>query len=631
MRSSRWLALWLLSAVCLAEPSRDLISLSASNPSELARLSSLLSDIKRLPQSDLIHAYASDEEQAKLQAAGIAFQLDIDDLSTYYAQRAARDLQRRTANPNASMAGFRTFAEIENTLDWLAQTFPHLISDKFSLGKSDEGRELWAIRISDNPNSYETEEATVWFDALHHAREPMSGEALLRFAYYLASQYSNNPAIQRLIHSRNLILLPCSNPDGYEYNRRLYPNGGGLWRKNRRDNGDGSYGVDLNRNYAWQWGGQSHGSDSELYAGERAFSEPETAAIADFLKQQTPRVSVSVHSYGNEWMYPWGYTQSRTVADASLRYYAEPIAAQSGFVSGSAWDLYGASYGASDDYHYGAHDSLAYTVEIGSYADGFWPTPSRIPVLFAAVAPGFETLSQAAGAWVQWLAPQWQELQGNGDAWFDAGEQWRLLLGFHNHGRADLSATARLLSSVGIELDKTDLALHLAAHQQGGIEAITVDFSANLTSNTPLSLQLSLSYEGVHSVLNLPLYLGAAQGVKQGAFEPQTVPVLVPTFMDEEVQITMQTRPNTTVQLFAAWQGGTADYYPEIATAVYLKGQIYPLAAMQSDDLGKAVWHLPMPNDDSLFGRRLYLQALLIQNERIHSSQMLTFSLSPAN
>jgi murein tripeptide amidase MpaA len=163
-----------------------------------------------------------------------------------------------------------------------------VVSPKFSIGQSIEGRDLWAIRLSDNPAVYEADEPTAWFDALHHAREPMSAEAVLRFAYTLAAQYGTDAEMTRLIDSRNLILLPCVNPDGYEYNRRNYPSGGGLWRKNRRDNGDGSFGVDLNRNYSFQWGRDARLPSSPIYQGSAPFSEPETAAIRDFFAATNP-------------------------------------------------------------------------------------------------------------------------------------------------------------------------------------------------------------------------------------------------------------------------------------------------------------------------------------------------------
>jgi hypothetical protein len=80
------------------------------------------------------------------------------------------------------------------------------------------------------------------------------------------------------------------NPDGYVYNETIAPNGGGMHRKNRRDTGcgDGTQrGIDLNRNYGYEWGADNSGSSpnpcSSTFRGDSAFSEPETQAVRDFI------------------------------------------------------------------------------------------------------------------------------------------------------------------------------------------------------------------------------------------------------------------------------------------------------------------------------------------------------------
>ncbi len=504
---------YLIKSVCSAEnvAPKDLIKLSIQTPIELSCLLKIVTDLEE-SHSGLISIYADDAEQANLRAAGFDFHVEIENLSEYYAQRVAMDKQirRRTATElGTSMGGFRTLAEIEQALDWLTATFPNIVSQKFSIGYSYEGREIWAVRISDNPNVYEVDEPTVWFDALHHAREPMSAESLLHFIYWLTTQYELDNDITRLVESRNIILLPCVNPDGYEYNHHLHPNGGGLWRKNRRDNDDNSYGVDLNRNYAWQWGGDINTPQSSAYQGLSAFSEPETIAIRDFLRQQTPTISVSVHSYGNEWMYPWGYSMQVTEDDVVFRHYAETIIADNGYTTGTAWNLYGSTYGASDDYHYAEHGSLAYTVEIGTEDDGFWPTPSRIPTLFETVRPGFQWMAQWAGAWGKWLPPTWQEQQGNGDPWFDAGEHWQLNLNLENQGVLPLNAQINLMSShPELSITKKQTNLTVPPHQQGISDAIEVIFAPILDTKPTYTIDLTLRYEGVNSHETLKLHLG---------------------------------------------------------------------------------------------------------------------------
>ena len=95
--------------------------------------------------------------------------------------------------------------------------------------------------------------------------------SLIYFMQYILSQYGTDPEITCLINNRELYFVPCANPDGYVYNQTTNPNGGGFWRKNRRNNGDGTFGVDLNRNFDYNWGFDNNGSSpitsSEVYRG----------------------------------------------------------------------------------------------------------------------------------------------------------------------------------------------------------------------------------------------------------------------------------------------------------------------------------------------------------------------------
>src|SRR5690606_24982078 len=113
----------------------------------------------------------------------------------------------------------------------------------------------------------------------HHAREHLSVEVPLKAAQYLARNYATNPRIKELLDTREVWIVPMINPDGAEYD--IATGRYRMWRKNRRDNGDGTYGVDLNRNYATGWGGpgSSASPKSDVYHGPGAFSEPETRAV----------------------------------------------------------------------------------------------------------------------------------------------------------------------------------------------------------------------------------------------------------------------------------------------------------------------------------------------------------------
>src|SRR4029453_16587448 len=99
----------------------------------------------------------------------------------------------------------------------------------------------------------------------------LSMQQLIYYMGYLLENYQNDSLVKNIVDNRELYIIPCLNPDGYLYNELTDPSGGGMWRKNRRDNLDGNFGVDLNRNYDLFWGYDDNGSSpntfSETYRG----------------------------------------------------------------------------------------------------------------------------------------------------------------------------------------------------------------------------------------------------------------------------------------------------------------------------------------------------------------------------
>jgi murein tripeptide amidase MpaA len=595
--------------VAATTPIIDFVKVQIQDRAELNRLRQLASDVDD-HYSDLqqgfVTIYADDAEQAMLKAAGFNFQILIENISDYYAQRAARDRQARQAIH--SMGGFRTLAEIEQTLERLSKTFPNIVA-KFSIGKSYEDRDIWAIRISDHPNVYEPSEPTVWFDALHHAREAMSGESLLLFAEWLVNHYAIDLTATRLINSRNILLIPCVNPDGYEYNRQQHPNGGGLWRKNRRKHGNNSYGVDLNRNYSWEWKYDSLDPNDGNYQGTAPFSEPETAAVRDLLAQQTPSMSVTVHTHGNEWMYPWGYTALPTPDDDIFRTYAAKIVATNGYTTDTAWNLYGITRGASDDYHYGMYNSLAFTVEIGNFDDGFWPSPTRIPALFNTVQPGYYKIAQWAGAWAEVLAPLWTEQQGNGDEWFDAWEIWNLSLLIKNEGVLPLKASVSVSSHTpDIMTDDEPINISLAPRQETLTPPLQFHFADMIDYEIPYILDIALNYDGFVSNEPLKILLGPPQILADNL---ATIAVLGQVAQGNFVRIFVNGTAQVTAEVFWSLETTTAQDLQNIEGAVYLAGNIQPLLKGMTDINGQVSWLLQLPKPTELSGKTIYLQALL--------------------
>jgi len=162
-------------------------------------------------------------------------------------------------------------------LDEMTNLYPNLISAKYTIGNTQtiEGRDVYAIKISDNPGINE-DEPEVLYTALIHAREPAAMQQLIWYMWYLLENYGTNDEITYLVDNLEMYFVPVVNPDGYEYNHSTDPNGGGMWRKNKRDNNGGGFseyndGVDLNRNFGYNWGYDDSGSSpdptSQTYRG----------------------------------------------------------------------------------------------------------------------------------------------------------------------------------------------------------------------------------------------------------------------------------------------------------------------------------------------------------------------------
>ncbi len=601
------------------------------SPQQWQQLRTLVSDVET-PHDGVAVVYASPQETAALQAAGWRFKRKITDLESYYAQRAQRS---RRADWAGSQGGFRTLEEIETELERLHASYPQRVAEKTLLGYSLEGRPLWALRVSDNERQGIEKKPVFWLDALHHAREPLSGETLLRFANWLVNQYEQNPTVARLLQTRHIILLPCVNPDGYFYNQQRAPNGGGLWRKNRRPNGDGTVGVDLNRNYGWFWGAEwsglyglgSSGRSSDIdYRGTAAFSEPETQVIRAALSQYAPKIAITLHSYGQEWMYPWGY-QSTPAPDAGLlQDYAQAMAAGH-FQVANAWALYGVTNGAADDYYYGQQQELAFTVEMGTALDGFWPSPERIQPLFEQVLPGLLKAAQWSGAWAVLEAQEWQAISGNGDAWLDEGERWQLTITLKNQGIKALEGELHLAACLPLHSQCPWITrdLHIAAQQNQQLDAISLEIDAHTTQP---KLQAVLSYEDSHSLLDLSPPLAPAQA-QQPVAPPRPLLRWEGTPQaGETLTLFIHTQPQAQVYLFAAEATAPVPYQlPNISGDIGLSEAAVLLWQDVADATGTATWQVTIPADKSWQGLRIALQALIVDPDGMRVSQMQLIQL----
>jgi carboxypeptidase T len=347
----------------------------------------------------------SDDELNIIKKNKVKHTVLIEDMAKYYADRILNDYQNKISSPpgvcNApnitkptwfhlgTMGGYFTFTQVEAILDSMKLLYPNLITVKAPVAppiKSIQNREIWYVKISDNP-SVDENEPEVFYNALHHAREAASVSQLIFYMYYMLENYNTNPDIKFLVDNTEMYFVPVVNPDGYVYNQSIQPNGGGMWRKNRRNNGS-SFGVDLNRNYGHNWGydnvGSSNNPSSDTYRGTAAFSEPETQAIRNFCNTHSFVTVLNAHTYGNLLIYPWGYLPSFYTPDsATFVNWSVHLTEQTRFLYGTGDQTVNyVTNGDADDWMYGEQTSkpkiLSLTPEAGSSVDGFWPASSRI-------------------------------------------------------------------------------------------------------------------------------------------------------------------------------------------------------------------------------------------------------------
>lgn len=353
------------------------------------------------------------EELQTIQKAGFKTEIIIEDVIEHYISqeatsevknneeclaRPAYNYQRPENFEFGSMMGYFTYQEMLEELNRMVDKFPNLISIKQPIDtfRTYDNQPIYWIQISDNPNEEETEEPQVLYTALHHAREPVSLSQLIYFMWYILERYDSDETIRYLVDHTAMYFIPCINPDGYQYNQIIRPEGGGLWRKNKRDsNGNGRFdgagdGVDLNRNYGFQWGynnlGSSPNPNSDTYRGLSSFSEPETQAVRFFCETHEFKLALNYHSFSDLLIYPWGYSDELTEGSEQFIKMGNELAKENKFLKGTATQTVGYNVnGTSDDWMYQATSNksniFAMTPEVGPSYLGFWPPSNMIEML----------------------------------------------------------------------------------------------------------------------------------------------------------------------------------------------------------------------------------------------------------
>lgn len=275
------------------------------------------------------------------------------------------------------LSSYHNYSQIADFLYESAELYPEIASVHV-LGQTWQGRDILALKISDDVATEDAAEPDVLYMGAHHGNELISAEVPLYLIDLLLTGYSENSTIGRWVDTREIWFVPVVNPDGLDSTLAGVDS-----RKNRRPidaDGDGiidGVGVDLNRNYDQNWGtqGTSTSVGDVTYSGPSPFSEAESQAIMELAIDHDFVLSLSFHSYGQQVFFPWGNSIEATSPErTTLEAIAGEMAERNGYQSMEGKTAYLTS-GDSDDWLYANTDSLPFTVELGTM---YAPPPSDI-------------------------------------------------------------------------------------------------------------------------------------------------------------------------------------------------------------------------------------------------------------
>ncbi|WP_320774109.1 M14 family metallopeptidase [Streptomyces sp. CRN 30] len=282
---------------------------------------------------------------------------------------------------------YHNYAEMNAEIDQRIAAYPNIMSKRV-IGKSYQGRDIIAVKISDNVGTDESE-PEVMFTHHQHAREHLTVEMALYLLREFGAGYGSDSRITSMVNNREIWVIPDLNPDGGEYD--IASGSYRSWRKNRQPNSGSSYvGTDMNRNWGHRWGccgGSSGSPSSDTYRGASAESAPEVKVVANFVRsrivggKQQIRASIDWHTYSELVLWPFGHTYSDTTTGMTaddrnaFATVGGKMAASNGYTPQQSSDLY-ITDGTIDDWLWGNQKIFAYTFEMypsSASGGGFYP------------------------------------------------------------------------------------------------------------------------------------------------------------------------------------------------------------------------------------------------------------------
>ncbi|MGH8878897.1 MAG: M14 family zinc carboxypeptidase [Stackebrandtia sp.] len=315
-------------------------------------------------------------------------------MSPEYLDTVYKSVPEATQAADTYYGGYHTVAAHEEHLDSVAAEHADLakvydIGDSWLKTQGEGGHDLKAIcltKIADSDCELSPDSAKPRFSIMAqiHSREIATGEVAWKWIDSLVDGYGSDDEITKLMDSTEMWVVPIANPDGVD----VVASGGDeplLHRKNVNDSdGDcgADMGIDLNRNSSFEWGDSGTDPCDETYQGASAGSEPEVQALEGWFRDIHPDqrgdgaddpaaadahdVMITLHSYGNYIIVPWGYTEDQSPNDEQLRALGAKMAESNGYFVGTNGDTVGYSTsGTTDDFTYGTLGVASFTFEMG--------------------------------------------------------------------------------------------------------------------------------------------------------------------------------------------------------------------------------------------------------------------------
>ncbi len=303
-----------------------------------------------------------EEETANFKLLSFSLDTQLETIPSYPCYRTVEETYAAAASLAVNYPNLATWTDVGDT--W-----------QKAIGPLD-GYDMMVLKLTNN--AIVAQKPVLFLTASIHAREYAPAEIATRFAEYLVNNYGIDPDVTWMLDNQEIHIMFHANPDG-----RKIAEGGVSWRKNR-DNDDGcssTYGVDLNRNFTYQWGtgGSSTNPCDETYRGPSAGSEPETQAIQAYISSvfidqrgtgaapaDAQGVYIDMHSAGGYVMWPWGYTTTTPPNNTQLQTMGRKLAYFNGYTPGQITKVLYVASGGSVDYAYGEMGVATYAFEVGT-------------------------------------------------------------------------------------------------------------------------------------------------------------------------------------------------------------------------------------------------------------------------